>query len=181
MRRPLFILFFLLVASAALKIILQWFFPLYFSHLIVYYGAEMAVDPFLLAATIQVESGFRPEAVSLKGAVGLMQIMPDTALWLGEKQGVDASYQELIKPENNIRLGSFYLKYLLEEFPTEEAALAAYNGGPNNVRRWLNEGIWDGSRRQINKIPFPETESYVRKVIAARHMFRCLYRRELQH
>lgn len=181
MRRSLLCILFLLIALIGLKILLQWSFPLYFSQIIVYYGAETEVDPFLLAAVIQVESGFRPEAVSSKGAVGLMQIMPDTALWLGEKQGVEASYQELIKPDSNIRLGSFYLAYLLEEFPTREAALAAYNGGPNNVRRWLKEGMWDGSWREVQRIPFPETQSYVRKVIVTSHLFRYLYQRELQH
>ncbi|NLJ80090.1 MAG: lytic transglycosylase domain-containing protein [Firmicutes bacterium] len=178
-RTLILILVLLAALIVGLKPFLQWSFPLYFSALIKAQSEESGLDPLLLAAVIKVESGFQPQAVSSKGAVGLMQIMPETAFWLGEQQGLVLSKKDLFQPERNLGLGSFYLKSLLREFPSEEAALAAYNAGPNNVRRWINEGLWDGSLKNIDGVPFAETRAYVRKVDTAKRIFRYLYRREL--
>lgn len=154
--------------------------PLSFSELIVYYGDSSDVDPALIAAVIQVESSFRPEVVSTKGAVGLMQLMPETATWVAEQTGLTTTNLDLLKPETNIQLGVYYLKYLLDRFPTESAALAAYNGGPTNVRRWLEEGLWDGSSEKMGQIPFSETRVYVRKVDFRRRLYRFFYQEELK-
>jgi soluble lytic murein transglycosylase-like protein len=103
------------------------------------------VDALLLAAVIEVESRFRPEAVSHRGAVGLMQILPATA-------GLSA--EELANPSANVDRGARYLHRLLERFGGDlELALAAYNAGPTNVRRY--GGV----------PPFAETNAYVEKVL----------------
>lgn len=103
-----------------------------------------SVDALLLASIIEVESGFDPRAVSHRGATGLMQVMPSTA-------GTDA---DLYDPERNLEAGASYLNTLLERFEGDLAlALAAYNAGPNNVRRY--GGI----------PPFRETRRYVDKVL----------------
>lgn len=169
------LIFFILSVPTVLERVL----PLSFSELIVYYGTSTNVDPFLIAAVIQVESSFRPSVVSSKGAVGLMQLMPDTARWVAEQRGISSENLDLLDPETNVQLGVYYLQYLLQRFPTESAALAAYNGGPTNVKRWLEEGVWDGSPLGASGIPFTETRLYIRKVWFRQRLYRFFYQEEL--
>ncbi|MCK9526259.1 MAG: lytic transglycosylase domain-containing protein [Limnochordia bacterium] len=150
-------------------------FPLYYDEVISAVAESYGLDPMLLAAMIQVESGFRFDAVSPKGAVGLMQIMPETAIWLGEQMAQPIAVEDLLDPKTNIGLGAYYLTDLLARFPTQYAALAAYNAGPTNARRWLNDRIWDGSYERTGQIPFGETRSYVRKVIMMHNLYTLLY------
>ena len=117
-----------------------------FEPLVREYAARHALRPDLVRAVIQVESGFNPRARSPKGAMGLMQLMPDTARELGVLDPYD--------PAENIRGGTKYLRQLLDRFDgDEELALAAYNAGPGAVDRY---------GRQIP--PYRETRDYVRKV-----------------
>jgi soluble lytic murein transglycosylase len=171
----LFIIFF----SAAVlggKTLLQAFYPIHYAAEIEEWSHTAGVDPYLTAALIQVESGFRPDAVSPKGAIGLMQIMPETARWIGEQNNIRVeSAGDLFNPGLNIQLGTLYLAYLMERFATEAAALAAYNGGLGNVRRWLNEGIWDGQIETANQIPFAETRAFVRKLQFTTKFLRLIY------
>lgn len=114
-------------------------------------ASEFKVDPALVHAVIQVESGYNAGAISPKGAQGLMQLLPDTARRFGV-----ASTELLWKPERNIRAGVAYLSSLLEMFGQDlPLVLAAYNAGENAVLRY---------GRQIP--PFPETRDYVPKVLA---------------
>ncbi len=114
-------------------------------------AAAAAVEPDLLRAVIVVESGFNARAVSEKGAVGLMQLMPATAL----RYGVSNPYD----PRQNVKGGAYYLKYLIDRFGHDiRLALAAYNAGEDAVER--NGG-------QIP--PYSETQAYVPKVLAIYH------------
>lgn len=106
---------------------------------------NFSLDPALLKAIAKVESSFNPKAVSPKGALGLMQLMPTTAELVGVNDPFD--------PFENLRGGALYLKKLLEEFGDLELALAAYNAGPEKVRAY--GGI----------PPYPETRSYVKDVL----------------
>ncbi|HKM43675.1 MAG TPA: lytic transglycosylase domain-containing protein [Limnochordia bacterium] len=151
-------------------------FPLYYADIISVVAEDYDLDPMLLAAIIQVESSYRPEVVSPRGAIGLMQLMPETAIWLGEQSAQPTRVEDLLDPKTNIGLGAYYLTYLLERFPTQYAALAAYNAGPANARRWLDEHIWDGSYERTGQIPFGETRSYVRKVIMMHNLYTLLYK-----
>lgn len=169
------ILFFIL----SIPTVLERMLPLSFSELIVYYGTSANIDPSLIAAIIQVESSFRPNAISPKGAVGLMQLMPDTARWVAEQRGMPSKELNLLDPELNVQLGVYYLQYLLQRFPTESSALAAYNGGPTNVKRWLEEDVWDGSWLKAESIPFTETRQYVKKVWFRQKLYRFFYQEEL--
>lgn len=108
-------------------------------------SSRHGVDSLLVAAIIEVESSFDPRAVSHRGAVGLMQVLPATA-------GLSAD--DLVDPAANLDRGARYLHRLLERFGGDlELALAAYNAGPTNVRRY--GGV----------PPFSETQAYVEKVL----------------
>lgn len=108
-------------------------------------AARYGVDPLLLASIVEIESGFDPEAVSHRGATGLMQVMPATA----GKDGPD----ELCDPELNLDAGARYLRHLLKRFGGDlELALAAYNAGPSNVRRFGGVPPFRETRRYVDKV-----------------------------
>lgn len=120
-----------------------------FNDLVLEHAARQALRPELVRAVIQVESGFNPLARSPKGAMGLMQLMPQTAATLGVRDPFD--------PDENIRGGTAYLRQLLDRYDGDETlALAAYNAG---------SGAVDRHGRQVP--PFRETRDYVRKVGSA--------------
>jgi soluble lytic murein transglycosylase-like protein len=104
------------------------------------------LDPDLVHAVIRAESAYRPEAVSPKGAIGLMQVMPATGLRFG--------VADLSQPEGNLRAGTAYLRHLLDRFHNVPLALAAYNAGEGAVIR---------HGKQIP--PYPETQDYVRIIL----------------
>lgn len=133
------------------------------------------LDPFLLAAVIRTESRFRAEARSPRGAVGLMQLLPETAR---EVAGPGLEAEDLLRPDVNVELGARYLARLTAAFGGRmAAALAAYNGGPANVRAWLAGGLWDGTFEDAARIPFSETRRFVQRVALARRMYAWLYGR----
>lgn len=143
-------------------------------------SAEFGLDPYLVAAVIHCESGNRPAVVSAKGAVGLMQIMPDTGGWIAEKLGI-ASFSEamLTDPAVNIRLGCWYLRYLTDRFGgVRSHALAAYNAGPGNLKKWLEDDAYSQDGLLVD-IPFEETSSYVERVERAYEKYKKLYAQEL--
>lgn len=108
-------------------------------------GRSLSIDPALLIAIAKVESSFNPKAVSPKGALGLMQLLPTTAELVGVR--------DPFNPLENLKGGALYLKRLLEEFKDLSLALAAYNAGPEKVRAY--GGI----------PPYPETQQYVKTVL----------------
>ncbi len=125
-------------------------------HLLREAASEHKIEYELLQALIATESGFDPLAVSPKGAVGLMQLMPDTAQRFGVVADVKLTLsKQLTDPRTNIRAGARYLSYLLTKFPGQmELTLAAYNAGEGAVQR------------AGNRVPnYPETQSYVRTVM----------------
>lgn len=125
------------------------------------------ISPQLLEAVTLTESKFDETAVSHVGAVGMMQLMPDTAQWISEESGLPAD--QLDKPGQNIPLGAWYLNYLLKKYENNEVlALAAYNAGRGNVDQWIREKGWKTDFHDINAIPFPETREFVKSVITAR-------------
>ncbi len=146
----------------------RWMYPITYWEEISRYAAQHQVDPYLVAAIIKVESNYNPQSVSPKGAIGVMQIMPQTAGWILSKQDRKTEYVEhtLFDPFMNMQLGTWYLHYLSDQFGGNEAmVLAAYNAGQGSVRRWLDQGVWDGSVDQLENIPYRETRHYVKKVL----------------
>lgn len=154
---------------------MKYIYPLKYRDVITRYSVEYEVDPYLTAAVIKVESGFSPKAISSKGAVGLMQLMPETAKWSADKMGIrDFETEQLKDPELNIKIGTWYLKTLQNEFGDDMTlVLAAYNGGRGNVAKWLkNDKLVDARE---DGIPFDETREFVIKVKKAYMWYRKLY------
>jgi soluble lytic murein transglycosylase len=152
--------------------------PLRYSDVIRQQAAEKRLDPALVAAVIYAETKFDPRTSSA-GAVGLMQILPQTAQFLAHRSGATTfTTEDLARPQVNIAYGSYYLRYLLNEYHGSQVlALAAYNGGEANVDRWIAAA--HGGRLSINEIPFPETRAYVSRVLSARGDYRRSYAGQL--
>lgn len=130
------------------------------------WSAAHRVDPLLVRAMIRAESGFRPAVVSHKGAVGLMQLRPDTAQEVAGKLGLSGFRPErLTDPETNIRLGTWYLAELLKRFPDRRLALAAYNAGPTRVSGWMRQHPKADAATVLRKAGYRETRDYVAQVL----------------
>ncbi|MDW7652308.1 MAG: lytic transglycosylase domain-containing protein [Bacillota bacterium] len=153
-------------------------YPYSYREIIEENAAEYGVDPLLVAAVIRVESKYDPDAVSPRGALGLMQLMPATAEWIAPQVGIDTLTEEmLLDPKVNIKLGTWYLANLSEEFSANlDVVLASYNGGRGQVKRWLDEGIWSGRYADRSEIPFSETRLFLYKVKKAYGRYQELYR-----
>ena len=155
----------------------QYAYPLAYESTVMKNASTYHVRPSMVAAVIYTESKFDTNAKSLPGAIGLMQLMPETAHWIGEQLNQSSlSDQDIKEPNTNIQLGTWYLSYLLEEFKGNEIlALAAYNAGRGHVEEWMQTYGWDDNFDDINKIPFPETKDYVKRVIANESQYQALY------
>ena len=138
-------------------------YPVKFSAEIKAACAEFSVDETLVKAVICTESRFRPDAESSKGAQGLMQLIPSTARFCAYLIGEEFIESELKTPSVNIRLGVCYIRYLLDKFD-ERNAVAAYNAGEGNVRKWLEE--------DVREYPFREMRDYVERVYKAKKIYK---------
>lgn len=121
------------------------------------------IEPELIASIARVESGFDENAVSEKGAKGLMQIMPETAEYIAVKIGYKSTI-DLFDSECNIELGTAYLAYLLEKFSDKYEAVCAYNAGEGRVMAWLNDKAYSKDGKTLERVPFAETRNYVERV-----------------
>lgn len=136
---------------------------------------EYSVPKELILAVIKTESKFKSDAVSAKGAIGLMQMTPDTFVWLCEKNSdVSNDPKFLYTPDVSIRYGTYYLDILYSEFGSWETVLAAYNAGPANVRKWLDNPEYSNGDTLFH-IPYKETREYVEKVMAVKKKYAELY------
>ena len=140
--------------------------PLRYEAYINKYSKEYQVDRHLVMAIIRSESNFIHDATSNKNAKGLMQIMEDTAYWIAQKIPIeDFSIEDLNDPETNIKMGTWYISWLIQHFDgNEQTALAAYNGGIGNVNRWLRDDNYSIDGETLAVIPYKETREYVEKV-----------------
>lgn len=150
-------------------------FPVNYSEFVDKYSAEYGVDRSLVYAVIKAESGFDANAESEKGAMGLMQLTEETALWCGEKMGLELSTEEIKNPETNIKIGIWYFNYLLNATGSEELAIISYNAGINKVREWINEGTINKDNPDFNAIPYEETQNYIKKVLLYEQIYITLY------
>ncbi|MEI6158108.1 MAG: lytic transglycosylase domain-containing protein, partial [Atribacterota bacterium] len=158
-------------------------YPIFFLKEIETWGKKYAVDPYLILSLIRTESTFAPEDVSTSGAIGLMQIMPATALWMVETKKSEVvpleqwDPQLLRQPEINLRLGVDYFGYLMKYFTGKLCpAICAYNGGPDRVKTWLQERKTDDFDVFIEEIPYLETKNYIKKVMTFYFHYSLIYR-----
>lgn len=179
--KNIFSLTILLIFIAFIIITIPWFwrlfYPFPYRESILQHSREFRLDPNLVVAVVRVESKFRPNAESPRGAKGLMQLMPDTAQWAARQMGIEYVERDLFNPDYNLTVGCWYLSSLLHEFDNNVyLALAAYNGGRGNVQEWLRQTIWNGSREDLEQIPFQETRNFITRVMHDYRIYQTLYR-----
>jgi soluble lytic murein transglycosylase len=162
------------------KAVKEFTLPLQHQDIIRQQAADKHLDPALVAAVIYAETKFDPRPSSA-GAQGLMQILPQTAEFLAHRSGAKTfTTADLATPQVNIAYGTYYLRYLLDEYRGRVVpALAAYNGGEANVSRWVAEARARGRDFGVLDIPFPETRAYVERVLHAQRDYRHSYATEL--
>ena len=158
----------------------RWMYPIAYEDEIRKYAAQYDVDPLLVAAIIRVETNFQAGRESRKGAIGVMQLMPETATWAMEQLKMNDrwSLDELKNTADpNILIGTWYLKSLHKQFNENWiAAIAAYNAGPGNVNKWIRNKVWDGSYDTAKQqIPYGETKLYVQRVIHYYDKYKNIY------
>ena len=141
-------------------------YPVEYEALIRQYAAENEIPPAYVAAVILAESSYRPEAVSLVNAQGLMQILPSTAEWIAGK--FDESYTEgcLFDPETNIKYGCWYLGFLMRRYDgSMRCSSAAYHAGQGTVDKWLADPAYSSDGKTLDKIASDATGTYVERVL----------------
>ncbi len=158
------------------KDVLAVIFPLAYWDLIKKYSAANGLDPFLMAALIQQESSFVADIRSYANAYGLMQLLPISGREEARRLKITYSSRMLTQPESNIRLGTTKFANELRAFDGQvHLVLAGYNAGVGAVRRWLNERPGIEKEEFIDDIPYPQTQGYVKKLLAMAEDYRNLY------
>jgi soluble lytic murein transglycosylase len=140
-------------------------------------AAANGIPAALVYAIMREESGYQPGALSVVGARGLTQIMPETGRRLASDLGAARfDPDELFVPERNLELGAFYLSRLVDRFDGRlSAAIASYNAGPEAVARWLASGAELEDDEWVEAIPYEQTRGYVKRVLRSLHAYRMLY------
>jgi soluble lytic murein transglycosylase len=138
-------------------------YPFPFLDPILEWSRERQLNPLLVTALIRQESRFMPKIRSVVDATGLMQVMPETGEWIAQK--INLKDYDLEKPEDNIKLGTWFLAYTHEEYNDNSLlAVASYNAGPGAVAGWLDRFGFGDADEFVEKIPYPETRGYVEHV-----------------
>jgi soluble lytic murein transglycosylase len=171
-RRLLLVTILVVIAGGAFLVVNEtsppWYerirYPLRYSEFIRVHAREHGLDPALVAAVVYQESKFNSNAKSRSGAIGLMQLTPETAHGIAIRTHGNAfRTQDLYNAEINIRYGEWYLKNLFDKYGSERLVLAAYNAGQGNVDSWRAKG---------EPIQFAETRAYVKRVEHLKRIYR---------
>ncbi len=173
----------ILILSVLCGLLFQFFYDKYeraaypreYEEYVEKYASQYGVPEYMVYAVIKTESGFDSGAVSDAGAVGLMQMMPDTFTWLTTLTKENLDKGMLYDPETNIKYGTYYLSYLYLKYGTWDTVYAAYNAGEGNVDGWLGDALDEDGAKKLGNIPFGETEQYVKKVNKAAEIYDRLY------
>ncbi len=156
----------------------DWFWnalsPITYKSLLYRNAGIYKVDPLLVAAIIKCESTFNPMAVSSAGAVGLMQLMPETAEELALEKKIDyVNSEELYKPEINIEIGFYYIQKLRKRYKGNLVlSLAAYNAGLRKGDEWASGGAGKDENEELNRITYRETRQFVSDVLTTYSQFK---------
>lgn len=156
----------------------QAIYPFPFLEITRGWAQQRQLNPLLVTALMRQESRFQPKIRSAVGAVGLMQVMPDTAAWIAEQTG-EAGYT-LDLPEDNIEMGTWYLDYTHQQYDDNSLfAVASYNAGPGSVAKWIEAGGFANADEFAEKIPYPETKGYIESVFGGYWNYLRLYNPEV--
>ena len=160
--------------------ILKIIYPKTYKEIVSVYAEKYNVDENIIFSVIKAESNFKNNAVSHKEALGLMQIMKETAKDVAQKHDIDIDLnnveEEILNIQNNINIGTKYLSLLLEKYQSIELAVAAYNAGTGTVDSWVEKGIIKKDGSDIENIPYKETNNYVRKILRNYTVYQGLYK-----
>ena len=171
----LVILLFILIIICINKLVMRIFFPIKYSQYVKKYSQEYGIEENLIYAIIKAESNFDKDISSNKEAKGLMQIIYSTGEEVAQSINLEITEEDLFNVEININIGTKYISNLMQKYKNKELALAAYNAGTGNVDKWLEQGILNKDCSNIEKIPFKETNNYVRKVIRNYRIYNDIY------
>lgn len=171
----LFVFMFVLFFKPVTKTIMKAIYPLRYENYIVKYSNEYNLDKYLVMAIIKAESNFIYDAHS-GYAKGLMQITPNTFEWIANKLSLDYGTTDILNPETNIKMGCYYMRYLLDYFnQNEKLSICAYNAGMGNVNKWLKNPDYSKSGTTLDFIPFEETNKYYNKIKNSIDIYKKLY------
>ena len=150
-------------------------YPVKYEYFVEKYSNQYGLDKYLVYSVIRCESRFDRHAVSSADAKGLMQLTDETGEHCAKRANIDKfDSSALFDPEINIHLGCYYLSELLKKYGSVDTALAAYNGGPGNVDKWLRNSRYSDGKNLIS-IPFDETKNYVKRVNDSIKMYKTIY------
>lgn len=185
-RSVIFIIFFMIIFLAFTiyvnkNNILRQFYPTEYNEYVEKYCKEYNVDKYLIYATIKAESNFNSDALSSKGAKGLMQLMDSTAKDIAKELKIEIDNDDLFEPEISINLGAKYISKLINKYNNYGLALAAYNAGSGNVDNWIKNNILKDDGSNIENIPFKETNNYVRKILNDYKIYLSIWERFLRY
>lgn len=175
----------LLILAAAALLLLRWahtrlmqkMYPRSYASAVEAESKANGIDPNLVYAVIRQESRFNADAKSSAGAIGLMQLTPDTFEWLQKKETGKAALSStaLYEPSVNIRYGCRFLGLLMKKYSVERTALCAYNAGQGRVDKWLADATLSSDGKNLRSVPYAETSDYLRKVEENYDAYRKLY------
>ncbi len=149
-------------------------YPLNYREEILEASEEYDLEPEFICAVIHTESKFDSNAKSVAGAQGLMQIMPETFMWIAELKDETTSSDSVFVPRINIDYGCYYLRHLTDLYGDCYTASAAYNAG-SVVTEWLSDPLYSTDGVTLYSIPFDETAEYVERIRYAEQMYQKLY------
>lgn len=159
--------------------LLKMLYPKTYSEIVSVYAEEYDVEENLIYALIKAESNFESQAVSNRDAIGLMQIVEETAVDVAKKNNIEINTEnieeEILDIDNNINIGTKYLSTLLTQYGNIEVALAAYNAGIGTVNNWIEKQVIKADGSDIENIPYKETNNYVRKILRDYRIYNELY------
>lgn len=159
------------------NIALKKIYPTKYNEYVEKYSKENNVDKYMIYAIIKAESNFKSDVKSNSNAIGLMQLLENTAVEMSNSIKQDKiTEKSLYDPEMNIKLGISYYSYLLKHYRGNNIlALTAYNAGMGNVDNWIKKGVIKSDGSDIENIPYKETNNYVRKILRDYKLYVKLY------
>lgn len=161
MRKKIFVIFAISIVVLFLfsVVLILFAFPKKYKNHVIVFSEEFGLDKALVYAVIKVESDFNKDAVSKSDALGLMQILPKTAMWIAKELGEKYSRENMFDPKTNIKFGCYYLRYLFDKFGETDIVVCAYNAGEGKVLDWVENG-----KLNREKIDYHETKIYLDRV-----------------